>query len=200
MDGGTTTSWAALAADLRDRPPRAGSTRVVLVDGRSGSGKTTLADRLAPHLGSQVVRLETVHLEDHVHGWTGLEDAVQALSDDVLVPLAAGRPGHLQRYDWAAGEPGEVTVVPPAPVVLVEGNGVLAVPARHLVAATVWLEVPAEVREERLDAREDAELYRPYRETWAAQEDRLAARSRPLRTADLVVREAGERGVVVAPR
>jgi energy-coupling factor transport system permease protein len=113
VTGGGVGSLVSLA---RARPARAGATRVVVVDGFSGSGKTTLARRLAATLDAPLV-----HGEDVVPGWDGLAEGVRHVSEALLEPLARGEPGRLRRWDWHAGRPGPDVVVPPAPVLVVEG-------------------------------------------------------------------------------
>ena len=76
-------------------PPRAGATRVVLVDGRSGAGKTRLAAELAAGLEAPVVELEFLY-----PGWDGLEAGVALLVDEVLAPLAAGERVLVPRWNW----------------------------------------------------------------------------------------------------
>ena len=86
-------------ARVRAAPPRLGGTRLVCVDGPAGSGKTTFAGRLAAALGPDAA---VVHLDDLYAGWT-LTGAVARLAAGVLRPVADGRPGAFDRYDWTAG-------------------------------------------------------------------------------------------------
>ena len=120
MDPRRPLSLAAVAERVRAAAPRLGGTRLVLVDGPAGSGKTTFAGRLGCALGDDAV---VVHLEDLYAGWT-ITGAVARLRAGVLRPLADGRPGAFHRYDWAARRfSPDPTVVPAAPVLLVEGCG-----------------------------------------------------------------------------
>jgi len=172
----------SLAELVRHRPPAAGSTRVVALDGRSGSGKTTLAGRLAPLLGDVPV----LHLDDLYPGWDGLEQAPVRLREWVLEPLAAGRPARYRRWDWAAGEYAEWHDVPAGGVLVVEGVGSGAAACAPYLTALVWLEAPRELRFARGIAR-DGEAYRPHWERWAAQEDAYLARDRPRDRADVLL-------------
>ncbi|HSF26729.1 MAG TPA: uridine kinase [Actinomycetes bacterium] len=154
----------ALATRVRAAEARAGSTRVVAIDGPSGAGKTVLAARLAKALGGAPV----VHLDDLYPGWDGLAAAPALLSDWVLQPLSRGEPARYRRYDWAGEEYAEWHDVPAAPVLVVEGCGAGARACAPYLALLVWVDAPAEVRRRRGLARDPG--YEPHWERWAAQE------------------------------
>jgi uridine kinase len=171
-------SDASRVLDLtRSRPPTLGSGRLVCVDGPAGSGKTTLAARLdAP----------VVHMDDLIEGWSGLR-AVDARLDDLLRPQVSGRPGSYRRYDWLAGEYAETVVVPPAPLLVLEGVGSGSLAVADLVTVLVWVEAPHDVRMARGIER-DGEAFAPYWEMWAAEESEQFIRNRTRERADLVLR------------
>jgi hypothetical protein len=151
---------------LGSRPPRAGTTRVVAVDGPSGGGKTTLAARLAVALGGAPV----MHMDDIYPGWGGLAEAVPNLVAWVLSPLAAGGAARYRRYDWDADRYAEEHEVPAADALVVEGVASGSLACAPFLSALVWVEAPWGVRFARGIAR-DGEAYRPHWERWAAQED-----------------------------
>lgn len=154
---------------------------VVAVDGRSGTGKTTYAGRLAERLAAPVL-----HLDDVYPGWDGLEAAVTIVTDSVLAPLAAGEPAAYARWDWMRARPGRRVVVPPTPVLVVEGVGAGAHPAGDHAAVTVWLEADDDLRRHRALSRDGAVFERQW-ERWAAQEERVFAADHVRDRADLVV-------------
>jgi uridine kinase len=159
---------AALAERVRSAAPRLGEVRLVVVDGPAGSGKTTVAARLSEALGSAPV----VHMDDLYAGWTGLGDDVwRRLREQVLDPLAAGRPGRYHRYDWHAGQFAEWEDVPPAPVLVVEGVGAAARPVEPFASLRVWVEVPPDLRLRRGIARDGEHL----RDEWLAWAEREQA-------------------------
>lgn len=160
---------------------------MVGIDGWSGSGKTALAEHLAGVTGATVV-----HLDDLVPGWDGLAESVRLLVERVLTPLATGRPAVWAAWDWTAGRFGPADHrAEPAGLVLVEGCGAGAAPARALLDGLVWLdEGPAE-RRRRLEGRSDWPSYQPWWQRWAEQEAALRSMDDPRPHADLVVRWAG---------
>ena len=160
----------------------------MLVDGFSGAGKSTVADALAAADRAAGRPRQLLRLDEHVHGWEALADAVDALHREVLAPLAAGRGGRLRRWDWVAGRPGGWTSVPCSGRLLVEGSGAAAaVGTARPGVAVVWVAATAAQRTARLDARADADVYRPWRDVWARQEHALAQAHGAGREADLVV-------------
>ena len=156
---------AALAERVRTAPPRCGPTRLVCIDGPSGSGKTTLATRLAAALGDPPV----LHMDDLYPGWDGLAASVPTLYEQVVVPLAAGRPAAYRRYDWHRGEYAECHDLGIPPLLVVEGAGCGARIVADRAVLLVWIEAPRDVRFRRGIAR-DGETYRPHWERWARQE------------------------------
>ena len=67
-----------------------------------------------------------------------------------------------------------------------EGVGAGARAAATFTSVLVWLELAADLRQERALAR-DGDLFRPHWQRWAAQEDVLLAREQTRARADLVV-------------
>ena len=104
---------------VRAAEPRCGGTVVVAVDGPSGAGKTTLTRELRRRLD----RPPVIHLDAVYPGWDGLAQTPAILHDRVLAPLARGERAAYQRFDWEAGRFAEEHVVPPAPLLVVEGCG-----------------------------------------------------------------------------
>lgn len=166
---------------LHHSDPGPEGTRVIGLDGRSGSGKTDLAAALAERVPATVV-----HLDDLYVGWRGLAGALPVVCADLLLPLAAGRPGSYRRYDWEAGRRAEVVTVPPADLVVIEGVGALAVDCAARYALRVWLEAPSETRRRRALAR-DGDIFAPHWRKWADQEDEVFALHPARAVADLVL-------------
>ena len=173
--------YAELADRVRAAPARCGGTRLVCVDGPSGSGKTVLADRLAAALGDPPV----VHMDDLYAGWDGLNEGAARLSDEIVEPLANGRPAAYRRWDWAADRYAEAVELGTPDVLVVEGVGA-GTTAAH-ASLLVWVETPAAQRFRRGMDRDGEAAYRPHWERWAAQEERHFAAAGTRDRADLVV-------------
>ncbi len=157
---------AGLAARALATPPRCGATRLVCVDGPSGSGKTVLAGRIAAALD----RAPVVHMDDLYPGWDGLERAVPLLHDEIVAPLAAGRPARHRRYDWDREAYTGVRDLGTPPVLVVEGVGAGARVIAPFAVLLVWVEAPPAERYRRAMER-DGDAYRPHWERWARQEE-----------------------------
>jgi uridine kinase len=174
---------ADLATAVATRPPRLGRTRLVCVEGRAGAGKTTLAEALADaYAGTAAI----VHLDDLYEGWTGLPTVSARIRDELLPPLRAGRPATIRRWDWAADRLGAGLTVPVVDALILDGVGSYARAYDHAVSLVVWLDAPDDVRKTRALAR-DGDVFAPYWDRWAADEDRVHARERTRERADLRV-------------
>ncbi|MCA2220331.1 uridine kinase family protein [Nonomuraea aurantiaca] len=166
--------------------PSCGPVRLVAVDGPAGSGKTTYAGELAAELGCQVV-----HSDDFPVPWDeGPGGWFDALDTQVLRPLQRGLPGAFRRYDWVRGEYTDLITVPAAPVLIIEGVGTARRSAAHLLAFTIWVEAPEEVRLRRVIERDGPELEPRWR-VWFATEQEWFDADDTRGRADLVRTTAG---------
>ena len=156
-------------------------TRWIGIDGMGASGKTTLAARIAAALPGAVV----VHNDDFARpgliGWDRDRFVAQ-----VLEPLLAGRPGRYQRWDFASDTGAEWHDVPAGVPVIVEG--VSATDDRLPVPwdVTLWVEVPAAVRQARIAQRDGAALREQWLTDWWPNEEAYVAAQRPQDRVDLV--------------
>jgi uridine kinase len=162
------------------RPPTLGRGRLVAIDGPAGSGKTTLADEIAELTGAAVV-----HMDNLYEGWSGLP-RVGVQLDRLLHPLSRNRPGSYRRWDWYAGRWAESVVVPPAPMLILEGVGAGSRAHAGLVTILAWVEVPAELRLTRGLARDGVELDEHLRQ-WAADEQEHFALNGTRERADVII-------------
>lgn len=154
------------------------------IDGPSGAGKSTLARHLSAVATSRGLRVEVLHLDDLLDGWTGLASAIDAVERQVLSRLDQGRRLHHRRYDWHRGHFGTPGTVDPCDVLVLEGVGAGARSLAPSVDLTVW--VDADDAERRTRALErDGDDYAPWYETWAAQERAHHTSEQTRRRADL---------------
>ena len=163
----------------RSRPATLGPCRLICVDGPSGSGKTTLAGSLA---GPGV---RVVHMDDLYDGWGGLPSVDTQLTT-LLVPLASRSAGRYRRYDWSAGEYAETVVVPPTPVLVLEGVGSYSPAFDPFVTVLAWVEVPPAERLARALERDGA-AYEAELRRWAVAEEEHFRRTGARERADLVL-------------
>ncbi|MEQ4721343.1 hypothetical protein [Nonomuraea sp. B19D2] len=171
-----------LAERVMSLRPSCGPVRLVAVDGPAGAGKTTFAVRLATALGCQVI-----HSDDFPVPWEGGPGGwFHALESQVLLPLRDGQSGGFRRYDWVRGEYAEHVTVPVAPALVIEGVGTARASISGLLAFTVWVEAPWELRFARVMERDGAELEPRWRE-WFAAEQEWFDEDRTRDRADLVV-------------
>ncbi|WP_329130052.1 hypothetical protein OG552_05480 [Streptomyces sp. NBC_01476] len=175
-----------LAALLPTLAPSCGPVRLVAVDGHAGSGKTTFAARLAAELGgAPTVHTDDLATHEQPFDWT------DRLTEQVLTPLAEGRPARHQVYDWVARRFAGEEEVPPAPVVLLEGVGTGRLAVRPHLALLLWLEVdPGTAR--RRGLRRDGPQLAHFWTGWTRDEDAhfTADPSRPF--ADLLVHQTSD--------
>ncbi|HEX8079673.1 MAG TPA: hypothetical protein VF557_05650 [Jatrophihabitans sp.] len=163
---------AGLAELVEAAEPRCGLVQVVAVDGGAAAGKSSLAAALAEELrGSAVLSTDAM-----LDGWAGQFSFWPRLRQDVLEPLAAGRPGSYRRYDWHAMRFAETVPVPVPRVLLVEGVSAITACAGRLSVA-IFLDVAREERERRWIER-DGPLRAPWRD-WLDNEDRFFSEHPP---------------------
>lgn len=153
-------TWTAGVVDLVvRRSPRLDTTRLIAIDGPAGSGKTSLAGRLSSELSARGLSTAIMHMDDVYEGWTGLDESLTLrVTDQLLKPLAAGRPARWQRHDWDAERFDGWEVLDPPDVLVLEGCGSGAMAYASYTSVLVWVEAPAEVRIERGVARDGEQV------------------------------------------
>ncbi|WP_374983929.1 uridine kinase [Streptomyces fradiae] len=190
---GAPAGLESLAAGLEALPPSCGPVRLVAVDGHAGSGKSTFAGRLARALGgAPVLHLDDIATHEELFAWTG------RLRAQVLDPFARGEAARYRPYDWSARRFGPARVLPPAPVVLVEGVGAGRRALRPRLARLLWMERAAE-ESWRRGRRRDGPGQSVFWDGWTVAETRHFAHDPSLPFADLLIRECAE-GYVWLPR
>ena len=115
-----------------------------------------------------------VAADDLYEGWTGMRAGIARLAEWVLEPLAAGRPGRYQRYDWGLGKYAERHTVPLADFLVVEGCGSASLSTEPYSPLVVWVEAPDDVRLERGLARDGAALEPAWREFMRTEREHYA--------------------------
>ncbi|MDN5604606.1 MAG: hypothetical protein L0G59_04200 [Kocuria sp.] len=152
---------------------------VIAIDGRSGAGKSSLATRLLERITSEEGKdaAELFRLEDLYPGWEGLESGVDEYAA-ILGRVLRNEDATWHAWDWARNrrEPRGRTLSAGANVIIAEGVGAIA-PGHQEVRPHfgIWLHLESTIRRYRALTR-DGDLYRPYWQVWAEQEERLFAR------------------------
>ncbi|GAA2578121.1 hypothetical protein [Microbacterium binotii] len=173
----------AALADIAASVDVSGPTRLVVIDGRSGAGKTTLARELAD---ARPI-LTVLSLDQIYPGWDGLRRGADAAISGVLLPLAQGRAGRWQGWNWETDEPSAWHEVAAGTPLIIEGAGILTPAAAALAPVRVWVEADDALRRERA-LRRDGATYEPHWERWAAQERDHLRQNDPRSLATHVVR------------
>ena len=137
---------AAVLDHALAQPPRLGDGHLVCVDGAAGSGKSTLARAVAEAGQDRVASVHVIHTDDLLHGWRGLPGLGRSLHDDVVEPLAAGRPARYRRWDWVADGFAEEQVVAPMDLLVLDGVGTGHPLLGQRRATLVWVEADDELR------------------------------------------------------
>ncbi|WP_327100118.1 aminodeoxychorismate synthase [Nocardia vinacea] len=180
MSPGRSPAPDEIAGRVATSSPRLGSTRLVAVDGPGGAGKSTFAAYLAGLCTAQVV-----HTDDFADGnnelpwWTRLEE-------QVLEPIAQGRPGRYQRYDWDKRTLAEWHDVAPGGVLILEGVSSARAAVRARLSLAVWIDTPRAVRLARGLERDGAHTL-PLWEQWMAAEDAHFATDNTRDHVDLII-------------
>ena len=176
-----TIARSAAPGLVRDRLTGRSGTRWVGIDGFGAAGKSTLAREIAAVLPGSVVIAVDDFGRAGLRGWD--RDLFTAR---VLQPLLAGRPGRYQRWDLSTDSGTDWVEVPPGRPVIIEG--VSATDDRVAVPwdVTLWLDVPADIRWQRILERDPERLER-WRTDWLPSEQAYAAAQNPMARVDLVV-------------
>ncbi len=177
---------------------------VVAVDGPSGAGKSTISAVAARSLDAAVVWSD----DFFAAGVTDLEwverspaerarDCIdwRRLRAEALEPLLSGRRAEWHAFDWNAGPrpdgtygfEGELTVVEPGQVVIIDGAYSSRAELADLVDLSVLIDAPPATRKARLAQRDGAEHFPEWHAVWGAAEAFYFGDLRPREAFDLVV-------------
>jgi uridine kinase len=176
-----------LESILESRPPRAGSTKVIGIDGHGGSGKTTLADHLGGRLGAGIV-----HTDDFA-SWENPKDWWPLLIERIFEPLKSGeRTLDYPRSQWWPGhKPEPVVDQLVTDALILEGVGSLRREFRQFLSVGLFVVTPREVCIERGITRDSAMATKEeVLERWNRYFDdelQYMARDEPQQFADIVL-------------
>ena len=152
---------------------------VIAIDGRSGAGKSSLATRLLERIALEAGAnaAELFRLEDLSPGWEGLESGVDEYAA-ILGRVLRNEDATWHAWDWTRNrrEPSSPPLGAGAKGIPAPGGWAPA-PRPPAVRPPFRLSPPpgSNIRRYRALTR-DGDLYRPYWQLWAEQEERLFAR------------------------
>ena len=141
-----------LKSVLDSRLPRAGSTKVIGIDGHGGSGKSTLAAHLDGRLGAGIV-----HTDDFAN-WDNPKDWWPLLIERIFEPLQLGERtlNYPRSQWWPEHKPEPVVDQKVTAVLILEGVGSLRREFRHFLSVAIFIDAPREVCMERGITRDAA--------------------------------------------
>jgi uridine kinase len=180
---------------------------LIALDGPSGAGKSALASFLAKQLDATIVPSDHFFAAEITRaGWdarSARDRAAEAIDwrrmrRDALEPLRASKPARWHAFDFDAGTRPDGTYAmqaafterQPARVIILDGVYSTRPELADLIDLSVLVDVPMEVRRERLAVREAASFLESWHSRWAAAEAYYFAKVRPLASFDLVVSTA----------
>jgi uridine kinase len=141
-----------LESILEARPARAGTTKVIGIDGHGGSGKSTLAALLSGRLGAAVV-----HTDDFA-SWDNPKDWWPLVMERIFEPLKSGqRTLSYPRSQWWPGHKNDPVVDQlVTDALILEGVGSLRREFRQFLSVAIFVDAPREICIERGITRDAA--------------------------------------------
>lgn len=180
MNGKSKNCLTGPVREVRSRPARLGSTRLVAVDGPGGAGKSTYAGHLAAACGAQLLHTDDFASWDNPLGWWS------RFEEQVLAPLAAGHRARYQRYDWEQQSPSQWRTINPGGVLIIEGVSSARAAVRDRLSYSIWVDAPRPVRLARGLTR-DGDHAEPLWNKWMRNEEVHFAADRTREHADLII-------------
>lgn len=165
---------------------------LIAIDGRCGSGKTTLARALQTRLTCTVVHMDDFFLRpcqrtpERFAEPGGNVDRERFL-EEVLRPLAAGKPFTFRPYDCAAQALSEPVEVTPAAVRIVEGSYACHPLLTPWYDARIFLTLSPEEQQRRILLRNGPEKLEMFKSRWIPFEEKYFSAFDVENKADLVL-------------
>jgi para-aminobenzoate synthetase len=195
---------ATIVAEIRRLMVNRNTPSLVALDGGSGSGKSTLALLIAEKLDAALIQgddffaAEISDAEWDAHTPEArAADAIdwRRLRAEALEPLLAGKSAKWHAFDFEAGVRPNGTYAmrtdfierEPTALVVLDGAYSTRPELADLIDFSVLIDVPIDVRHERLAAREEKNFLDAWHARWDAAEEYYFTHVRPKSSFDLVV-------------
>jgi uridine kinase len=170
---------------------------IVAIDGRSGAGKSTLAAAVATEVGAAVIDGDDFYSGGTAAQWDAMTPSDRARhcidwrrQRSVLEPIARGEEATWHPYDWDTDDgrlsDRALSLQPPG-VVILEGAYSARPELADLMDLRVMLDVPDQVREQRLRVREGEHYRKEWESRWASAEEYYFENVMPPAAFDLVL-------------
>jgi len=156
---------------LREKP-----RIVVAIDGNSSAGKTTAAAQLGALLDANVFHMDDYFLQPHMRTPARLSqpggnvDAERFLRD-ILLPVSAGKPAHVEPYDCHLDRLLKRKTVAPRAVSIVEGAYSLHPLLAPYYDLKIFYRVAPALQLERIRARNGEKMLELFRTRWIPLEN-----------------------------
>lgn len=189
---------AAIGRERHSVGPDPALPLLVGLDGRSGVGKSTLAAAVVAALASAtVIKGDEFYAGAGQSEWDhrSSEDKAALVIDwrrqlEVLETVRRGETASWHCYDWEAFDGrvvDEVTLTPPAAVVILEGAYSCRPELAEHLDLTVLVRLEHDIRLERLRTRDGQEYRDDWLRRWTEAEDHYFSEIRPPESFDLVL-------------
>lgn len=197
-------SAETIIAEIRRLMVDRNTPLLVALDGGSGSGKSTLAVLIAEKLKAALIQSDDFFAADISEAeWEARTPEARAadaidwrrLRAEALEPLLAGKPAKWHAFDFEAGVRPNGTYAmrtdfverDPTAVIVLDGAYSTRPELADLIDLSVLIDVPVEVRHDRLAAREEKNFLAAWHARWDAAEAYYFREVRPNSSFDLVV-------------
>lgn len=173
---------------------------IVALDGRSGTGKSTLAIALANRLNATVITQDDFYTGGTLADWNTLTAQEKAdrvidwrrVRHEVLEPLIANRQAVWHPFNWEAFEglaPHTITA-DAAPIIILDGAYAARPELSDLINLSILLQLPDDIRRERLKLREGEDYLSAWNAVWEEAEDHYFTHVRPPSSFNIVLERA----------
>ena len=131
---------------------------IIAIDGPAGAGKTTLAHEIFLAL-SPKMSVNVIHMDDLYYGWENalspdLTSILQYLSSQHQKRSAA----NIQRYNWTTSSFGEVEILEPADLLILEGVGSGDKAIQDEFSALIWIDIDPAIGVNRVIGRDGPQV------------------------------------------